>query len=69
LFVLSELIAANISHFPNAVAHETKGNPIMGDKSPKSIHKQSSQKLTKSAHSDQVKQETISAKQFVNKKK
>jgi len=41
----------------------------MGDKSPKSVHKQSSQKQAKAQQSKQQKQQAVFAKQSANKKK
>jgi hypothetical protein len=40
----------------------------MGDKSPKAVHKQSSQKQTKVDQSRQQKQQAVFAKQSANKK-
>ena len=41
----------------------------MGDKSPKAVHKQSSQKQVKAAQAKQQKQQAVFAKQAANKKK
>ena len=41
----------------------------MGDKSPKAVHKQSSQKQVKADKSKQQKQQAVFAKQSANKKK
>ncbi len=41
----------------------------MGDKSPKAVHKQSSQKQAKADQARQQKQQTVLAKQSANKKK
>ena len=41
----------------------------MGDKSPKSLHKQSSQKQAKTDKRDQRKQQTMAAKQAATKQK
>jgi hypothetical protein len=41
----------------------------MGDKSPKSVKKQASQKQAKNNQSNQKKSDAISAKQTANKKK
>jgi hypothetical protein len=41
----------------------------MGDKSPKSVHKQTSQKQAKAEQSKQQKQQAVFAKQSANKKK
>lgn len=48
---------------------QTKGIPIMGDKSPKAVHKQSSQKQAKADQAKQQKQQAVFAKQSANKKK
>ena len=40
----------------------------MGDKSPKSVRRQASQKLVKSSAADQKKQQAIAAKQTLFKK-
>jgi len=47
----------------------TKGISIMGDKSPKAVHKQSSQKQAKVDQAKQQKQQAVFAKQAANKKK
>ena len=41
----------------------------MGDRSPKAVHKQSSQKQAKANQANQQKQQAIFAKQSANKKK
>ena len=41
----------------------------MGDRSPKSVQKQASQKLAKSDRADQRKQQEVAAKQAAGKKK
>jgi hypothetical protein len=41
----------------------------MGDKSPKSVNKQASQKQAKASSANQKKQQAIAAKQAANKKK
>ena len=45
-----------------------KGKVIMGDKSPKSVHKQAAQKQIKANAAAQKKQEAAAAKQVVGKK-
>jgi hypothetical protein len=42
---------------------------IMGDKSPKAVHKQAHQKQTKTANANQKKQQAVAAKQAANAKK
>jgi len=41
----------------------------MGDKSPKSVHKQAAQKQIKTANDNQKKQQAVAAKQSANIKK
>jgi hypothetical protein len=41
----------------------------MGDKSPKAVHKQTTQKQTKAASANQKKQQAVAAKQAANTKK
>jgi len=45
-----------------------KGKVIMGDKSPKSVHKQASQKQVKSNADAQKKNQAAAAKQVLGKK-
>jgi hypothetical protein len=45
-----------------------KGGPSMGDKSPKSVRRQTTQKQAKSSAADQKKQQAIAAKRSVFKK-
>ena len=45
-----------------------KGKVIMGDKSPKSVHKQAAQKQVKANAAAQKKKEAAAAKQVVGKK-
>jgi hypothetical protein len=45
-----------------------KGNVIMGDKSPKSVHKQTSQKQVKANADAQKKKQAVAAKQVAGKK-
>ena len=40
----------------------------MGDKSPKAVHKQTTQKQNKTASANQKKQEAVAQKQAANKK-
>jgi hypothetical protein len=48
---------------------QTKGRSIMGDRSPKSVHKQSSQKQAKADKAKLAKQQSVFAKQSsINKK-
>jgi hypothetical protein len=47
---------------------QTKGRSIMGDKSPKAVHKQSSQKQAKVDKSKRQKQQAVFEKQSGNKK-
>ena len=42
---------------------------IMGDKSPKAVHKQATQKQTKTDNANQKKQQAVAAKQSANAKK
>ena len=42
---------------------------IMGDKSPKAVQKQTTQKQTKTASTNQKKQQAVAAKQAANAKK
>ena len=42
---------------------------IMGDKSPKAVHKQATQKQTKTASTNQKKQQAVAAKQSANAKR
>jgi hypothetical protein len=42
---------------------------IMGDKSPKAVHKQANQKQAKAASANQKKQQAVAAKQAANVKK
>ena len=51
------------------VKQNLKGTVIMGDRSPKSVNKQASQKQLKANTANQKKQQAISAKQAANKKK
>jgi hypothetical protein len=46
-----------------------KGGLSMGDKSPKSVRRQASQKQAKSSTTDQKKQQAIAAKQATFKKR
>lgn len=50
-------------------SREAKGRPIMGDKSPKSVHKQAAQKQAKIDSANQKKRQDTAAKQVVFKKK
>jgi hypothetical protein len=47
---------------------QKKGQLIMGDKSPKSVHKQASQKQVKASAAAQKKQQATAAKQVTGKK-
>jgi hypothetical protein len=47
---------------------QKKGKVIMGDKSPKSVHKQATQKQVKSNAATQKKHQAAAAKQVVAKK-
>jgi hypothetical protein len=47
---------------------ETKGSVVMGDKSPKSVHKKSAQKQLKASAADQQKKKAAAAKQVVGRK-
>jgi len=56
-------IMAQVSKLPN------ERQTIMGDKSPKSVHKQATQKQIKTADANQKKQQAVAAKQTANIKK
>ena len=47
--------------------HQSKGTATMGDRSPKSVQKQASQKKTKSDRADQKKKQEVAAKQVQKK--
>ncbi len=46
----------------------TKGNPTMGDRSPKSVQKQASQKQSKANDSNQKKQALVTSQQATKAK-
>ena len=54
---------------PIKTKKQTKGRSIMGDRSPKSINKQSSQKQVKADQFKKAKQQAAFAKQSIGKKK
>jgi len=56
-------IMAQVSKLPN------ERQTIMGDKSPKSVHKQAAQKQIKTADANQKKQQAVAAKQSASIKK
>jgi len=47
---------------------QAKKQTIMGDKSPKAVQKQTTQKQNKTANANQKKQQAVTAKQSANKK-
>jgi hypothetical protein len=61
-------ICGGTNHSAGQISPQTKGRTIMGDKSPKAVHKQSSQKQAKVDKSKQQKQQAVFAKQSANKK-
>jgi hypothetical protein len=61
-------ICGETNHSAGQITRSTKGESIMGDKSPKAVHKQSSQKQAKADKSEQQKKQAIFAKQSPNKK-
>jgi hypothetical protein len=56
-------VIAQVSKLPN------ERKTIMGDKSPKSVHKQAAQKQIKAADANQKKQQAVAAKQSASIKK
>jgi len=61
-------ICGGTDHSASKDNPQTKGRSIMGDKSPKAVHKQSSQKQAKTDQLRQQKQQAVFAKQSANKK-
>jgi hypothetical protein len=47
---------------------KTKGKAVMGDKSPKSVHKKTAQKQLKANAADQQKKKAAAAKQVAGRK-
>jgi hypothetical protein len=47
---------------------QTKGSVVMGDKSPKSVHKKAAQKQQKANAADQQKKKAAAAKQVAGRK-
>jgi hypothetical protein len=62
------IICGGTNHSASKNSPQTKGRSIMGDKSPKAVHKQSSQKQAKTDQLKHQKQQAVFAKKSANKK-
>ena len=55
------------NNLPQVSNPSSKRKPIMGDRSPKSVHKQAAQKQSKASEAAKQKQQAVAAKQLGGK--